>query len=435
MFKRIVLAACALFFLAPVCAPARPDRIVLGYSAMWRDSDSGPDCYDYDALTHLARAFLRPNPNGAVDAPPGYFNPSMETMARQHGVKLLMSLGGEAENADNWLSVARHPQYLRRFCDDLDKLMADHGYDGIDIDWEPAPLTDDDGAAYTSLLKSLRARFPRSIITTALPAGEYWVSHHSWPDVLASVDYVNVMVYDYSGSWGGKADFCSNLFPPGAYPPRPELSAAEGMRNLVQNHKAPPAKLLMGVTFWPSRFAVDHIGGDFPKNTPGFTENITYAQTMALLGTGAYKDFRDEKAAMPYLERVDGGSVVVYENPWSIQQKCQFAKQSGFAGMMIWHVGADLDGSHAPLMDALAQSCGASAQNFSPEILQRQITQLRQQIARLRKKLKAPRSNGGSDNFAGLSAAQLEDLCSQLQKDWGLLQDQLWQAQAPKRGQ
>jgi chitinase len=433
MLKRIVLAGCALFLVAPLCATARPDRIVLGYSALWRDSEEPPECYNFDALTHLARAFLRPNPDGAVEAPPGYFNPSMETQARQHGVKLLISLGGEAENADNWLSVARHPQYLKRFFDDLQKLMADHGYDGVDIDWEPAPLTDEDGAAYTSLLKSLRARFPKSIITTALPAGEYWVSHHSWPDVLASVDYVNVMVYDYSGSWGGRADFSSNLFPPGAYPPQPQLSVEQGMKNLVQNHHAPPAKLLMGVNFWPTRFAVDHIGGEFPKHVPGYTLNITYAQTMALLSTGVYKDFWDEQAAMPYLERTAGGSVVVYENPRSIEQKCQFARQSGFAGMMIWHIGADLDGAHAPLMDALAQSCGGASQNFPREILQSQIAELRDQIKKLQKKLKALRSSGG--DITNPSEAQPADLYAQLQKDWGSLQDQLWQAQAPKREQ
>jgi chitinase len=384
MLKKIVLAGCALLFLTPVTAPARPDRVVLGYSAMWRDSDSPAECYNYDALTHLARAFLVPHPDGSVEAPPGYFNQGMESLARQHGVKLLMSLGGEASNADNWLSIARHPQYLRRFFDDLSKLMADHAYDGVDIDWEPSPLTDDDGLAYTSLLKSLRARFPKAIITTALPASEYWISHHSWPDVLGSVDYVNVMTYDYSGGWGGRAAFSSNLYSPGAYTPQPQFSVAEGMTNLIDNHKAPPNKLLMGVTFWSSRFRVDHIGGDFPKNAPGYSVNITYAQSMALLRSGSYRDYWDEKAAMPYLERTGGGSVVCYESPRSMQIKCQYAKQSAFAGMMIWHVGADIDGRHAPLMDALAQSCGAAGQNFPRGVLEKQINDWRAQVERLR---------------------------------------------------
>ena len=202
---------------------------MVGYSATWRDPDSPPECYNFDAVTYLARAFLVPHPDGTVETPDGYFNKTMESLAREHGVKLLMSLGGEASNADNWLSIARNPKYFQNFCDNLDKLLADHGYDGIDIDWEPSATTTEDGVAYTSFLKSLRDRFPSRIITTALGASEYWIGHFSWKDVADNVDYVNVMTYDYSGGWGGRADYCSNLFPAGAYAPKPTLSVAEGM--------------------------------------------------------------------------------------------------------------------------------------------------------------------------------------------------------------
>src|ERR1700722_10176 len=173
LFKVSLL--CLFFLSAP--AQARPDRIVLGYSAAWRDPQTPPECYNYDAITHIARAFLVPHPDGEIEVPAGYFNESMESLARKHGVKLLMSLGGEAPNADNWLSIARNPKYFQRFCDDLSNLLKQHGYDGIDIDWEPSALTTEDGSAYVSLLKGLRARFPDRILTTALGATEYWIGH------------------------------------------------------------------------------------------------------------------------------------------------------------------------------------------------------------------------------------------------------------------
>ncbi len=74
-----------------------------------------PECYNFDAITHLARAFLVPHPDGTIEMPDGYFNKTMESLARKHGVKLLMSLGGEASNADNWLSIARHPKLFPEF--------------------------------------------------------------------------------------------------------------------------------------------------------------------------------------------------------------------------------------------------------------------------------------------------------------------------------
>ena len=165
MQKVILLLAmiCAALSAGPVFA--KPNRVVLGYSATWRNANSPAECYNFDALTHLARAFLVPHPDGTVEVPQGYFNTTMETQARQHGVKLLMSLGGEASNADNWLSIARRPEYLQKFCGDIQKLLVDHGYDGIDIDWEPSATTTEDGLTYTSFLKTLRTAFP----TESLP--------------------------------------------------------------------------------------------------------------------------------------------------------------------------------------------------------------------------------------------------------------------------
>jgi chitinase len=359
MLKQLAALFFVLFTLAPkILAQTQPSHIVLGYSASWRDRISPPEDYDFGALTHLARAFLSPHTDGSIGVPADYFNPKMESLARQHGVKLLVSPGGEAENADNWLSIARHPDYLERFLTELNTLVIQHGYDGIDIDWEPSPLTDDDGVAYTSLLKNLRTRFPKMILTTALPASEYWISHHSWKEVFDNVDYVNVMVYTYSGAWGGRVAYASNLYPPGAYSPQPGYSVEEGMRNLIDNHKAPPSKLLLGITFWGSRFAANHIGERFPINKSGYSQDITYAQIMGLLQTDQYHEFWDEKAAMPYLERNRGGSVVTFENPKSIRLKCEYARKIDCAGIMIWHMGADLYDQHTPLMDVVAESLG-----------------------------------------------------------------------------
>jgi chitinase len=422
------LVSVLLFAFLAFPAQARPDRIVLGYSATWRDPYSPAECYNYDAITHLARAFLIPHPDGKIEVPDGYFNATMESLARKHGVKLLMSIGGEASNADNWLSIARHQKYFQNFCENLDKLLAGHGYDGIDIDWEPSAVTTEDGLSFVSFLKGLRARYPDRIITTALGASEYWVGHFSWKDVADNVDYVNVMTYDYSGGWGGRAAYASNLFPAGAYSPLPTLSVDEGMKNLIENHKVSPAKLLMGMTFWPSRFSVDHIGDHFPVNGPGYSMNITYAQAMDLLRTGNYADFWDEKAAMPYMERTAGGSVVCYESPKSVARKCEYAAKLGCAGVMIWHLGADVDGENAPLMDAVAECCGVGKQTFPRQILELQLADLQNQIQQLKSQL----ADVNSPKMSELSMDQLQTLRVRLETKWGSLQDQVWQEESPR---
>jgi chitinase len=380
MKKIFLLSVLTAILSLAVQASAKPNQVVIGYSATWYDAQCPPEYYNYDALTYLGRSFLTPRPDGSISVPGDFFNTKMEDLARQHGVKLLMSLGGEAPDANNWLSIARNPEYFNRFCSDLEKLLKDHQYDGVDIDWEPSALTNEDGAAFTSFMKGLRAHFPNITITTALGASDYWVSHFpSWADIYQNVDYINVMTYVYSGSWGGVAAHDSNLYPAGAYKPEAGYSVDEGMKNLTDHYKVPPSKLLEGICFWGDQFQVNHIGDTFPKNQPGQGNEISYPDTLQLILTGAYKEFWDDKAKNPYLERKEPGHVVLFENEKSIQEKCEYARKKGFAGVMIWHVGSDVWGNHAPLMDSLAKACGASSQTFPREFLLKQVEVLNNQ--------------------------------------------------------
>ena len=364
---------------------AKPDRVVLGYSATWFDPISPAADYHFDGLTHIARSFLHAKADGAIDVPPGYFDPQLQQKAAAVGVKLLMSLGGAADNADEWVAMASDEKARGRFVETVGRLMAEHHYDGVDIDWEPAPLTDAEGVAYVTLLKALRAKYPQAVLTTALPAGEYWVSHMDWAAVIASVDFVNVMTYDYAGAWGGIAAHGSNLFPPGEYVPQPEYSVAEGMANLIKNRKLPPEKLLLGLIFPGYRFRAAKLGDTFPKK-PEYVDHPNYARTLDLLATGRYLSRWDAKAQQPYLQHDAGddggkagkaaGDVISYESPESIRRKCEYARSLGVAGVMIWHVGADLSGRQTPLMDAVGQAFGVGPTRLGTDAVKRQIADL-----------------------------------------------------------
>lgn len=418
LFHLYLFTLLCLSLTSAAMAASRP--VVLGYSAAWSDAADPIADYDYAALTYIARSFLHPNPNGSIDVPPAYFNPQLQKLAHQHGVKLLMSTGGEAANADNWISLATHPAYLHRALDNFANLLETNHYDGIDIDWEPAPLTSAASTAYGSFLKALRKRFPHIIITTALPASAYWTAHLSWPDVISSVNYVNVMTYDYAGGWGGVAAHGSNLFPPGAYAPTPGYSAAEGMQNLLAAQHLPSKKLLMGLTFWAYRFRANKIGDHFPPSTAGYSDGLTYAQTMDLIRTGHYLSLWDEKAQMPYLQRIGGGSVICYEKPASIRRKCDYAKQMKCAGVMIWNIGADNSGQQALLMNAVAQSFGGK-----PAVLGR--TAVIAQIAQLSH---APGDSNPSttrSSTAAKAADHLDAGLAALRMRWGITEDQRWQ--------
>ena len=327
--------------------------VVIGYVPTWRDKVVDPATFNFDILTHLNRAFLRPNDDGTLKIEDNYFNPAFEQAARQHGVKLLMSVGGEAKNPDRWLALAREPAHVQKFLDTLDELFRDHQYDGVDIDWEPPPRSPEEGQVYLALLKSIRQRFPGKLLTVALSPKNYAVKYLPLPEVMATIDYFNAMAYDFSGPWTGTATFSSNLNVNDAA--HTQTSTAELIANLINTHNVPPGKLVVGMTFWAYRFRVDHLGDSFPKRVKGMADFIDYGQVEDLQTTGRYTLHRDDVADAAYLTRNDGGCVITFDDPQSIRDKTAFAQKMGCAGVMMWNAGADTSAGATPLLDAIAK--------------------------------------------------------------------------------
>src|SRR5450755_3577076 len=92
---------------APVPATAAKPAVILGYSASWTDGSYPPRAYDYGSLTHIARSFLAPHADGRVTWSNDFWSAELEQNAHAHGVKLLASVGGAADNANQWLEMAR----------------------------------------------------------------------------------------------------------------------------------------------------------------------------------------------------------------------------------------------------------------------------------------------------------------------------------------
>jgi chitinase len=357
---------------------ARPDHVVLGYVPSRRDAIASPEDFDYDAVTHLARAFIREQDDGSLKVTSDFFSPAFEKAAHDHGVKILMSIGGGSSEAAHWQALANDPKHVQTFLDNVAALLKSHPqYDGIDIDWEPPPLTDSDGKAYADFLKSVHAKFPDKILTLALTATKNGLAHIPMDEVIPSIDFFNAMTYSYAVPSSGLATFNGNLHddPQGAHT---RHSVDEGMENLVQLHHVPPAKLLLGMTFWANRYRVDHLGEKYPSHSSGFADSIEYPRALDLLTTGEYTELHDATADGSYIVRTKGGCVITFDDPNSVHDKCEKVKQMKCAGVMIWDIGADAGGGEAPLLSAIDESFGMQPLSISRPALEREVVRLSQ---------------------------------------------------------
>ena len=283
----------------PTAPTATRPAVVLGYSAAWTDGSYPPSAYDYASLTHIARSFLIPHADGRITDSGGFWNEELEKRAHQHGVKLLASNGGAAPDANHWLQMVRDPAALERFFKDLEQLITQHKYDGVDIDWEPSAQTDPDQATYTAFMKALRQRFPKWVITTALGTGDWNARHISWREVAANVDYINLMTYVFAGGWTGHSAHNANLHTPSAFHDGSPLSVSTNVKDIIEKYGVPAEKITIGLAFYGIQFSTDRMGQPFPEKARYKGEELTYSQVQRLTQSPEYTTKWDEGAQVP----------------------------------------------------------------------------------------------------------------------------------------
>ncbi|HTA88738.1 MAG TPA: glycoside hydrolase family 18 protein [Polyangiaceae bacterium] len=354
---------------APLAATAAKPAVILGYSAAWADGSYPPRSYDYGSLTHIARSFLAPHADGRITWSNDFWNAELEQQAHAHGVKLLASLGGAADDANQWLGMARDSAAEQRFFSELEAQITLHHYDGVDIDWEPSAQNDADQRTYTEFMRELRRRFPHWLISTALPAGEWTARHISWSELAKSVDFINLMTYVFAGNWSGHSAHNANLYKPSAYVDPNGLDIDSALEALTTRHGVPRDKIVLGLAFYGTQYSTDKIGQNFPPKSRFRGEELLYSEVARLAAAPEYATRWDEGAHVPYLERIAGGHTVSFDDPRSINQKCVYAVQAGLKGVMIWYVGADIVRGAPLLQQALARSYGLPITAPSAEFL------------------------------------------------------------------
>ncbi|HEV8248249.1 MAG TPA: glycosyl hydrolase family 18 protein [Polyangiaceae bacterium] len=353
-----------------------PMRIV-GYFPDWTYGRKGCEykVEDVDGalLTHANFAFAkidpgpdRQNPKFKVAA----YDPSdvgaqgqyarFNALKRKHQhLRTFISIGGWSfnETATAWIftTVAEKPSTRAEFIQSAIAFSREYGFDGVDLDWEyPGEPTrggrPQDTQNFTALLREFRAAIQDEasktgkealLLTMAAPAGPY---HFRWLEldkIHESLDWINLMAYDYAGPWDGRT---------GVNAPFRDLGPGiQGSVSAYINFGVPADKIVVGLATYGRSFgSVDKAEVDTAAKGSGPPARCTqadgmlaYFEVMELIQSGKYKAGWDDASSTPFAYDSAAKVWITYDDEKSITKKVEFIREKKLGGAMFWSLDTD----------------------------------------------------------------------------------------------
>jgi chitinase len=192
--------------------------------------------------------------------------------------------------------------------------------DGFQVDWEH-PSDPEQGRNFLALLAAIRLHLPDDhyLLTAALPAGRWALQNIDLYRAQDYLDLINLMAYDFRGSWSAKAGHHAQLHP--ANPDEPSGSAAV---DYVLSTGFAAAKILLGIPAYGRSFLGAAGPGHAYSGHGGEDETFEYKQ-LPRQGT---EEIVDTRVVAAFCTGGDGG-FVTYDNPETVKIKANYCREKG----------------------------------------------------------------------------------------------------------
>ncbi len=362
--------------------------VIVGYFAEWSvyDRNFHPADIAADLLTHVNYAFAKISDAGEVEVfdryaamEKTYPGDPADLPADGHGafrqlrvlkekhphLKTLISIGGWTLSG-KFSDIASTPEAREKFSKSAVAFMVRHGFDGVDIDWEyPGggglagnKSRKEDTQNFTLLLDSLRKELDARgkadggkhyLLAIAAPGGPQQISKIDPGKFQKSLDWINIMAYDFAGSWSQKTAHHAALFPPKDADAEQKKLCGDAAVKAFLDAGVPPGKLVLGVPFfghgWSGVAAGDRNGfnqshANKPPKARFEAGYFEYRELTAKPPADSQRFF-DDAAKSPWYFSPKTGVFVTFEDPKSLSIKAAYVRERKLAGLMIWELSAD----------------------------------------------------------------------------------------------
>ena len=332
------------------------DKYIIGY-IFPQNKILNPEEIAVEKLTHINYAFADIS-DGKIIEGFKYDGENLKILNELKSInpelKILISVGGWTWSG-NFSDMALTKANRQKFIESSIEFIQKHRLDGIDLDWEYPGLPGmgnthrkKDKKNFTRLLKQFRKSLDdlgntgqkHYLLTIAAGAFEDYLNHTEMKKAQKYLDFVNIMTYDFTGAWNPKTGHHSNLY---ASSFDPEGNSCNKAVSMFMQRGVPAEKIVLGVPFYGRGWQnVNPQQNGLYNDSQGWEEGFSYNNLVEkFINKNGFVRLWDESARSPYLWNDNDRKFITYDDPESLNEKCNYIKMNGLRGVMFWVYHAD----------------------------------------------------------------------------------------------